>query len=684
MDEVAPLVRIRDLAYSYPGGPEILRIPALDVSGRGLIAITGPSGAGKSTFVELLAGTLQSGYQGSVEVLGSEWGDLRRDADRQRHLRRIGFIPQDFGLLPDRTPRQMLQQDLTDSGVPPEEYTGRIERALSEVDMGDLADQRIASLSGGQGQRVAIARMLARDVDLVIADEPTANLDPGLRGVVLGLLRKLSERVPVIVVTHDPAVAEACDRTIILQPAPPRFDEQRPVNRMRPRRTPAVIGGLLVLAALAIVAGLFASGALDSRHTGSAESASLLAKQRLALSLYVRRNEAAKNPVNSSVMSSVLLTARGPTAVVTYATRPFTEAGADTEAPIVRVLSWRDGKWAPVATFPVARGWAFAPGYLTAFDLAHGAISYVVFGAQGAGDSTPAMVLSNFGGAWHPIVFETPQGPVSDIPSPLIGHEGQVTWRSIGDAGRCEQTTPYRFDQTRGVFVVAGATRNTCSKGGATTQTVTASVPVVACPTTWGITPGPAPKTLPSSITLSLPPSLVGEVTDYSDQMKIMQVIGPKDWQCAASYGADGGGGLQVYSPNEEAPSGSAFSNQSAEAVEGHETSVGLLNRLEQACPLFPSAAVALESEYQLSCSETKPAEEQSTQLSSTVVEFEDPPGVVGDGDPSGGPYPANGVMIYIPGSDNGSWTETCTLPASEHSLCTLSLNQFVSSYASF
>jgi energy-coupling factor transporter ATP-binding protein EcfA2 len=80
----------------------------------------------------------------------------------------------------------MLQQDLTDSGVPPEEYTGRIERALCEVDMGDLADQRIASLSGGQGQRVAIARMLARDVDLVIADEPTANLDPELRSVVMG------------------------------------------------------------------------------------------------------------------------------------------------------------------------------------------------------------------------------------------------------------------------------------------------------------------------------------------------------------------------------------------------------------------------------------------------------------------------------------------------------------------
>jgi len=248
--EVAPLIRIRDLAYSYPGGPEILRIPALDVSGRGLIAITGPSGAGKSTFVELLAGTLQSGYQGSVEVLGSEWQDLRRDADRQRHLRRIGFIPQDFGLLPDRTPRQMLQQDLTDSGVPPEEYTGRIERALCEVDMGDLADQRIASLSGGQGQRVAIARMLARDVDLVIADEPTANLDPELRSVVITLLRKLSEHVPVVIVTHDAAVAEACDRTIILQPAATRLDDNAPVRRSRRRRSRVVVAIIAVLLVL--------------------------------------------------------------------------------------------------------------------------------------------------------------------------------------------------------------------------------------------------------------------------------------------------------------------------------------------------------------------------------------------------------------------------------------------------
>lgn len=268
MTDAAPLVRIRDLAYSYPEGPEILRIPALNVSGRGLIAITGPSGAGKSTFVELLAGTLQSGYEGSVEVLGSEWRDLRRDADRQRHLRRIGFIPQDFGLLPDRTPRQMLQQDLTDSGVSTDEHAERIDRALAEVEIVDLADQRIASLSGGQGQRVAIARMLARDVDLVIADEPTANLDPGLRSVIMGLLRKLSAHVPVIVVTHDAAVAEACDRTIILQPAASRFDENPPKSLPHKRR-PRVVFFLIIV--LLLVLG--ASGAALALALGSSNKA---------------------------------------------------------------------------------------------------------------------------------------------------------------------------------------------------------------------------------------------------------------------------------------------------------------------------------------------------------------------------------------------------------------------------
>lgn len=272
-DTPTPLIRIRDLRYSYPGGPEVLRIPALDVTGRGLIAITGPSGAGKSTLVELLAGTLHEGYEGSVEVLGEEWTSLRRDADRQRHLRRVGFIPQDFGLLPSRTPREMLEQDLRDSGVSAAEHAERIERALAEVGLSEFADERIASLSGGQGQRVAVARMLARDVDLVIADEPTANLDPGLRDAVMGLLRTLSRHVPVLVVTHDATVAEACDRTIILQAAaarPERPPAQTPGRHHLRRLALASLALLLVVGGA--VGAVLASKAHQVRHGGATSS----------------------------------------------------------------------------------------------------------------------------------------------------------------------------------------------------------------------------------------------------------------------------------------------------------------------------------------------------------------------------------------------------------------------------
>lgn len=95
MSTDGPLIEVRDLRYRYPGTDrDILRIPFLDVTGQGMIAITGPSGAGKSTLIELLAGTLRGEYEGSVEVLGLEWSHLRRDAERQRHLRRIGLIPQ--------------------------------------------------------------------------------------------------------------------------------------------------------------------------------------------------------------------------------------------------------------------------------------------------------------------------------------------------------------------------------------------------------------------------------------------------------------------------------------------------------------------------------------------------------------------------------------------------------------
>jgi putative ABC transport system ATP-binding protein len=218
--EYRPLVRVRNLRFRYRGADaDVLAISSLDIDGTGLTALVGPSGAGKSTLVELLAGTLREPYEGSVETLGVDIATLRSDADRQRHLRRVGFIPQDYGLLPGRTVRQILEQDLSDAQVPRGEYPRRIEAVTDAVGLAGLLDRQSNLLSGGQRQRTAIARMLARDVELVIADEPTANLDHERASEVLELFRQLAVIRPVIIVTHDAWLAAQCQRTVLLQTA---------------------------------------------------------------------------------------------------------------------------------------------------------------------------------------------------------------------------------------------------------------------------------------------------------------------------------------------------------------------------------------------------------------------------------------------------------------------------------
>ena len=213
---------------------------------------------------------------------------------------------------------------------------------------------------------------------------------------------------------------------------------------------------------------------------------------------------------------------------------------------------------------------------------------------------------------------------------------------------------------------------------------VQATVPLVACPTSFGI---PSPSTVPlkTSTTLTIPAFLVGHLSVYADTAGIFQLVGPRGWKCSASYGADGSGGMESFPSGEQPPYGQAFSAQSAEGIVANETSACLQCRLIQACPLFPAAATALASNYQESCPNSPPAGEQQSQRGPSVVTFEDPPGVAGDGNPSGGPYPADGVMTYTPNSDNNTGTsqvETCTLPLSDHALCTVSLNEFVDRYA--
>lgn len=172
----------------------------------------------------------------------------------------------------------------------------------------------------------------------------------------------------------------------------------------------------------------------------------------------------------------------------------------------------------------------------------------------------------------------------------------------------------------------------------------------------------------------------------YTDKWGTMRLIGPRHWSCQAAYGADGSGGVAVYPAGQPIPSnwGAGWklpSSSTVQAVIGNETSACTGCSEGQACPLFASAAKDFLDQIGRPCPATRPVAENVDRLSAGVVAFEDPPGVVGDGLPSGGSYSANGVMTYYPGNPSGSWLETCTLPSDQKDLCTATLNYFAGTY---
>jgi ABC-type lipoprotein export system ATPase subunit len=226
-----PVVDVVGLRFRYPGGPVLLAVDQFHVAEPGLVAVMGESGAGKSTFGALIGGQEQSPYEGSLKVFGQEWSAIvedGRDADRQLHRRRIGYIPQGYGLLPNYTPWDMLLLDMGDADIDQAERPGRAERALQAMGLADMEDRLISELSGGQQQRVAIARMLAREVGLVVADEPTANLDVATTRDVLDALRQAARQIPVIVITHDQWVADQCHWRLDLPSLAAEGEDARP------------------------------------------------------------------------------------------------------------------------------------------------------------------------------------------------------------------------------------------------------------------------------------------------------------------------------------------------------------------------------------------------------------------------------------------------------------------------
>ena len=197
-------------------------VPALDgislaIPGRRHTAITGPSGSGKSTLFNLLAG-LDRPDEGVVLVGGTELTALSRTALARWRARTVGMVFQSFLLLPslDATENVMAPMEFT-GAVPRRERRRRALALLDRLGLAGHATKRPAQLSGGQQQRVAIARALANDPPLVLADEPTGNLDSATGAAVLDLLRTLpGENRTLVLITHDPAATALADRVVRL------------------------------------------------------------------------------------------------------------------------------------------------------------------------------------------------------------------------------------------------------------------------------------------------------------------------------------------------------------------------------------------------------------------------------------------------------------------------------------
>ena len=182
-----------------------------------MVAVVGPSGSGKSTLLFLLGG-LDRPDGGTVRVDGTDWGTLA-GSERARFRRRTcGFVAQGLSLLPQATAAENVEVPLVLEGVEPSERESRVAAALERVGLTAEAQKLPDQLSGGQQQRVAVARALAPDPVLVLADEPTGNLDSATGQAVTGLLvRAARERgAAVVLVTHDPAVAAHADLIVEL------------------------------------------------------------------------------------------------------------------------------------------------------------------------------------------------------------------------------------------------------------------------------------------------------------------------------------------------------------------------------------------------------------------------------------------------------------------------------------
>jgi putative ABC transport system ATP-binding protein len=211
------MIELQGIVKRYVlGGETVLALAGVDLSiGRNeYVALIGPSGSGKSTLMNIL-GCLDSPTEGRYILNGRDTSSLRDDELATVRNREIGFVFQSFHLLPRQTALQNVIQPLMYRPMSAAERRGRAENALAGVGLGDRLDHRPNQLSGGQRQRVAVARALVGEPSILLADEPTGNLDSRTSAEIMALFDALhSSGQTVIVVTHEPDIAAHCRRTV--------------------------------------------------------------------------------------------------------------------------------------------------------------------------------------------------------------------------------------------------------------------------------------------------------------------------------------------------------------------------------------------------------------------------------------------------------------------------------------